>query len=110
MVRKTGGPTESYDDFTVSSPENDCRYAAYDFDFVTSENFQKSKIFLLHGLLLFQGTVPRCSMQHPRTCENFITLCERGYYNEVAFHGNIRNFMIQGGDPTGTGSGGESIW
>lgn len=46
----------------------------------------------------------------PRTCENFITLCERGYYNGVAFHRNIRNFMIQGGDPTGTGSGGESIW
>lgn len=46
----------------------------------------------------------------PRACENFITLCERGYYNGVAFHRNIRNFMIQGGDPTGTGRGGESIW
>ncbi|KAF4402035.1 hypothetical protein G4B88_017547 [Cannabis sativa] len=46
----------------------------------------------------------------PRTCENFLTLCERGYYNGVAFHRNIRNFMIQGGDPTGTGKGGESIW
>ncbi|RVW57360.1 Peptidyl-prolyl cis-trans isomerase CYP65 [Vitis vinifera] len=46
----------------------------------------------------------------PRACENFITLCERGYYNGIAFHRNIRNFMIQGGDPTGTGSGGESIW
>ncbi|CAI9111273.1 OLC1v1011457C1 [Oldenlandia corymbosa var. corymbosa] len=46
----------------------------------------------------------------PRTCENFLTLCERGYYNGVAFHRSIRNFMIQGGDPTGTGRGGESIW
>ncbi|XP_039117710.1 peptidyl-prolyl cis-trans isomerase CYP65 [Dioscorea cayenensis subsp. rotundata] len=46
----------------------------------------------------------------PRTCENFITLCERGYYDGVAFHRSIRNFMIQGGDPTGTGKGGESIW
>ncbi|KAF9621189.1 hypothetical protein IFM89_016683 [Coptis chinensis] len=46
----------------------------------------------------------------PRACENFITLCERGYYNGIVFHRNIRNFMIQGGDPTGTGSGGESIW
>ncbi|CAI9758484.1 unnamed protein product [Fraxinus pennsylvanica] len=46
----------------------------------------------------------------PRTCENFITLCECGYYNGVAFHRNIRNFMLQGGDPTGTGIGGESTW
>ncbi|XP_022963268.1 peptidyl-prolyl cis-trans isomerase CYP65-like [Cucurbita moschata] len=46
----------------------------------------------------------------PRACENFITLCENGYYNGVAFHRSIRNFMIQGGDPTGTGRGGESIW
>lgn len=46
----------------------------------------------------------------PRTCENFLTLCERGYYNGIAFHRSIRNFMIQGGDPTGTGRGGESIW
>ncbi|KAK8995755.1 hypothetical protein V6N11_076014 [Hibiscus sabdariffa] len=45
-----------------------------------------------------------------RTCENFITLCECGYYNGMAFHRNIRNFMIQGGDLTGTGRGGESIW
>lgn len=46
----------------------------------------------------------------PRTCENFITLCERGYYDNVVFHRSIKNFMIQGGDPTGTGRGGESIW
>ncbi|WCJ31417.1 Peptidyl-prolyl cis-trans isomerase CYP65 [Euphorbia peplus] len=50
-----------------------------------------------------------CDMT-PRACENFLTLCEQGYYNGVAFHRSIRNFMIQGGDPTGTGKGGESIW
>ncbi|KAL6185098.1 hypothetical protein ACLB2K_041233 [Fragaria x ananassa] len=47
VVEKTGSPVESYDDFTASLPENDCRYAIYDFDFVTSENCQKSKIFFI---------------------------------------------------------------
>ncbi|CAI5964701.1 unnamed protein product [Closterium sp. NIES-65] len=46
----------------------------------------------------------------PRTCENFLTLAERGYYNGTIFHRCIRNFMIQGGDPTGTGKGGQSAW
>lgn len=46
----------------------------------------------------------------PKACENFITLAKRGYYNGVIFHRVIRDFMIQGGDPTGTGMGGESIW
>ncbi|KAF4354164.1 hypothetical protein F8388_004176 [Cannabis sativa] len=47
VVEKTGGPAESYSDFAASMPENDCRYAVYDFDFVTSENCQKSKIFFI---------------------------------------------------------------
>ncbi|KAG1504757.1 hypothetical protein G6F46_001494 [Rhizopus delemar] len=45
-----------------------------------------------------------------RTCHNFIELAKTGYYNDVIFHRNIKKFMIQGGDPTGTGKGGESIW
>ncbi|KAI9257928.1 peptidyl-prolyl cis-trans isomerase-like 2 [Sporodiniella umbellata] len=45
-----------------------------------------------------------------RTCHNFIELSKSGYYNQSKFHRNIKKFMIQGGDPTGTGKGGESIW
>lgn len=45
VVEKTGCPAESYDDFTAALPENDCRYAVYDYDFVTPDNCQKSKIF-----------------------------------------------------------------
>jgi peptidyl-prolyl cis-trans isomerase-like protein 2 len=46
----------------------------------------------------------------PKTCDNFISLCERGYYDNTKFHRLIPGFMIQGGDPTGTGKGGESIF
>lgn len=50
------------------------------------------------------------SMFVKQTCKNFVTLAQRGYYNGVIFHRIIPNFMIQGGDPTGTGRGGSSIY
>lgn len=46
----------------------------------------------------------------PKAVENFITHAQNGYYDGVTFHRVIDEFMIQGGDPTGTGRGGESIW
>jgi peptidylprolyl isomerase len=46
----------------------------------------------------------------PKACENFEGLVKKGYYDGITFHRIIKNFMIQGGDPTGTGRGGQSIY
>lgn len=46
----------------------------------------------------------------PKACENFTKLVEKGYYNGLIFHRVIKGFMIQGGDPTGTGTAGQSVW
>lgn len=46
----------------------------------------------------------------PKTCKNFEQLTQRGYYNNTIFHRIISDFMVQGGDPTGTGRGGASIY
>lgn len=50
------------------------------------------------------------SEQAPKTVENFTIHAKNDYYNGIIFHRVIKDFMIQGGDPTGTGMGGESIW
>ncbi len=46
----------------------------------------------------------------PKTTENFLALMDKKYYEGIIFHRVIEGFMIQGGDPTGTGTGGQSIW
>jgi len=66
----------------------------------------KATIKTNHGEILIQ-LFPE---QAPKTVENFVGLAKKGYYDGVIFHRVINDFMIQGGDPTGTGMGGESIW
>ena len=46
----------------------------------------------------------------PKACENFVGLVKKDYYDGTIFHKAIKNLLIQAGDPTGTGKGGESIW
>uniref|UniRef100_A0A6J0SSI9 Spliceosome-associated protein CWC27 homolog n=1 Tax=Pogona vitticeps TaxID=103695 RepID=A0A6J0SSI9_9SAUR len=50
------------------------------------------------------------SKEAPKACRNFIQLCLEGYYDNTIFHRVVPEFIVQGGDPTGTGSGGESIY
>ena len=59
------------------------------------------------GSIQFSDVPPK---PPPRRVENFVTHAKNGYYNGITFHRVIEGFMIQGGDPTGTGAGGESIW
>ena len=46
----------------------------------------------------------------PKTCKNFVGLAKKGYYDNVLFHRIIKKFMVQTGDPSGDGTGGESLW
>ncbi len=50
------------------------------------------------------------SKEAPKACRNFVQLCLEKYYNKTIFHRLVKDFIVQGGDPTGTGEGGESVW
>ena len=59
-----------------------------------------------------QGNIEIALMPHvaPKACQNLIELAKSKYYDGVTLHRIIKGFMIQGGDPTGTGAGGSSFW
>ncbi|MDA3785201.1 peptidylprolyl isomerase [Lactobacillus delbrueckii] len=69
-------------------------------------NGPKATIKTNHGDIVIQ-LFPE---EAPMTVENFVRLAQKGYYDGVTFHRVISDFMIQGGDPEGTGAGGQSIW
>jgi peptidyl-prolyl cis-trans isomerase-like protein 2 len=94
---------------TIGGPQTVNEAAVIDKDTLRYKAVKKKgyvRIHTNHGDL---NVELHCDMI-PKTCENFIILAKRGYYNGTVFHRSIRNFMIQGGDPTATGTGGESAW
>ncbi|MEA3512855.1 MAG: peptidylprolyl isomerase [Campylobacterota bacterium] len=84
----------------------------------------KKLIIILSSIVFLYGANPIAVLQTtqgdielelrpdiaPLAVENFSTHIKNGYYDGIIFHRIIKRFMIQGGDPTGTGRGGESIW
>ncbi len=74
------------------------------------ENIKENKTIVI--LETTQGVVEIALWPEiaPKACENFLLLLEKKYYDGIIFHRVIKNFMIQGGDPTGTGAGGASAW
>lgn len=92
-----------------------CMMAAFlsFFQCLTAEEVDSMK--KTHPVVVFETNIGSFELSlkpdvAPKTCENFLGLVEKGYYNGIIFHRVIKDFMIQGGDPTGTGRGGESIW
>uniref|UniRef100_K7F5K7 Peptidyl-prolyl cis-trans isomerase n=2 Tax=Pelodiscus sinensis TaxID=13735 RepID=K7F5K7_PELSI len=94
---------------TAMAPETTHEAAAIEEDVVRYQYVKKKGYIRLHTNKGDLNLELHCDMT-PKTCENFIKLCKKNYYDGTVFHRSIRNFVIQGGDPTGTGTGGESYW
>lgn len=74
-------------------------------------NSHAPKVWIYHPPSAFAPTPDHLLIPPPwQTCKNFATLAQRGSYNNILFHRIIPNFMLQTGDPTGTGRGGSSIY
>ena len=100
---------DKFEDFLGLTNDVDTAYPDKEYGFQTELPAEGEKVAVLHTnkgdikLRLFPEGAPKA-------VENFITHIEQGYYNGVTFHRVINDFMIQGGDPEGTGMGGESTW
>eukprot|EP01025_Chloroclados_australasicus_P057415 TRINITY_DN7152_c0_g2_i2.p2 TRINITY_DN7152_c0_g2~~TRINITY_DN7152_c0_g2_i2.p2 ORF type:complete len:195 (-),score=13.52 TRINITY_DN7152_c0_g2_i2:387-971(-) len=81
----------------------------YQLFFLFTEMVEESREVIVETSIGNFG-VELYSKHSPNTCRNFMELSRRGYYDGTVFHRIIKDFMIQGGDPSGTGRGGESIY
>jgi len=94
---------------TVMEPITRQKAAIPDADVVQYARVKKNgyvRIVTNHGAI----NLELFCQQTPKACENFITHCKNKYYDDTKFYRIVRNFMMQGGDPTNLGTGGESIW
>lgn len=71
---------------------------------------KKLKSYLALSTSLGDLNIELHSDMAPKTCDSFVGHCTAGYYDNLLFHRVVANFMIQGGDPTGSGKGGASVW
>ncbi|XP_067119523.1 RING-type E3 ubiquitin-protein ligase PPIL2 [Centruroides vittatus] len=94
---------------TAMEPVTELEAAVLDVDVVRYSRIKKKGYLQLQTNFGPLNIQLHCDMV-PKTCENFMKLCQKGYYDNTVFHRSIKNFMIQGGDPTGSGAGGESYW
>ncbi|GAB6030361.1 hypothetical protein CHUAL_006022 [Chamberlinius hualienensis] len=94
---------------TVMEPVTVHQPAMLDVDVVRYKRIKKKAYVRLTTNLGDLNLELHCDVV-PKTCENFVGLCAKGFYDGTTFHRSIRNFMLQGGDPTGSGRGGESLW
>ena len=75
-----------------------------------TQGLQKGDLFAKINTTMGEISVRLFKDDAKKTVENFVTHAKNGYYDGIIFHRVIKDFMIQGGDPTGTGRGGESIY
>uniref|UniRef100_H2ZH27 RING-type E3 ubiquitin-protein ligase PPIL2 n=1 Tax=Ciona savignyi TaxID=51511 RepID=H2ZH27_CIOSA len=106
--RSTGHVSASFTS-TARTPEVEHQTLAREEDEVRYEYVKKKGFVRLTTNFGDINLELHCDIA-PKTCENFVKLCKKGYYDGTVFHRLIRHFMVQGGDPTGTGKGGESFW
>ncbi|GJN69513.1 peptidyl-prolyl cis-trans isomerase cyp8 [Purpureocillium lilacinum] len=106
----TGRAAASFTSTGLTPETSGERALLTDEEFMLKPRRVKTKGYARMETSLGDLTIELQTETAPRAVWNFIRLAQKGYYRGVAFHRNIPGFMIQGGDPSGTGKGGASIW
>ncbi|KAF1849436.1 uncharacterized protein K460DRAFT_90924 [Cucurbitaria berberidis CBS 394.84] len=109
-VYTSGKAAASFTSTGVTPHTSDERALLSDEDYMLKPKRIKHKGYARISTSLGDLNIELLPEYAPRAVWNFVGLSQKGYYKDTIFHRNIKGFMIQGGDPTGTGRGGQSIW